>query len=441
MNAYSTNAGHKTGSAMTSRISFIFALILFKFVLDACYFYYVSPTFNNHFIARLVINFESSRYLYSFGFIILAGLFSPFKKNSFNGIAFLIFLLFLYLPMVSMAGLDSELPLFPIWLALIALFVIFIFSTASFVSFKLPMVSNGEVITLFVSLCFSLIFLAWSVISGAINNFNLDLTQMYYYREVNTILLDVGGMGYVNLWTQKVFNPMLIIIGLRRKNYLIFGFAMVVQIYFFGVTQHRAHLFIPVLIFAMYYLYASKISLVKLYVYFSLALSVFLILALRYQWDDMIAIIIRRAFFVPASATFGWVDYFSANPKVYFADKILSRPSIYEGQGLPRVLGDYLVPGKKLNYNTGLVGVGFAQLGVWGVILYAVILGVVLKFVNMLIENGAPLYIVAAILISPVRSAWADSDIFTAILSHGIFVGIIMLWLYGSPKTFRNTAY
>ncbi|MNY40286.1 hypothetical protein D3C86_1750200 [compost metagenome] len=101
---------------------------------------------------------------------------------------------------------------------------------------------------------------------------------------------------------------------------------------------------------------------------------------------------------------------------------------------LPYYLGDYFVPGKSLAFNAGIVGTGYAQAGFFGVIFYATTLGFFLRFVNGLIKGGLPVYMVAAVLITPIRTAWADSDLFSALLSHGILIGIVVLWLYGKSK-------
>ena len=96
-----------------------------------------------------------------------------------------------------------------------------------------------------------------------------------------------------------------------------------------------------------------------------------------------------------------------------------------------------MAPGREISFNSGIIGAGFAQAGLLGVAFYAIVVGWIIKFVNSLIRQGVPVFVATALLIAPIRTAWADSDLFTALLSHGIIVSLVVLWLLGGAR--RNT--
>ncbi len=305
-----------------------------------------------------------------------------------------------------------------------ALLVSLVVASIPFSSAGSRVASSREGIVVGISIGFVAAFVGWSIASGAASNLNFDLGRIYEFRQETGEALDGGIAGYLNLWAQKVFNPLLLAIGLRRRSWMLIAGALAAQVYFFAVTQHRIHLFMPVLVFMIYLLYARNLTLRRLYFLAGAGLAAFLVVALALNLDTAASLIVRRALYVPASVTFGWFEYFAFNPKVYWTDRFVfgRTPTDYTGLSLPAVLGDYRSPNTPFAFNAGLVGAGFGQAGLWGVALYAGILGLLLRFANGLVRRGVPVYMAAAVLIGPIRTAWADSDVLTAVLSHGLLV-------------------
>lgn len=423
-------------SGIFSRVAFISAVIFFRLILDVTYIYYVSPAFENDPITTLIIDFSINQYLISILLAVSVAAFVPFGKKNFSGIFFMSAMLFLFIPMTSMYGLDRNLSELPVVASLIGIGTAYIASRVWFKRVVIPVYKNGENAAIIISGFFVVLFLLWSIMSGAAAIINIDLSKIYLFREEISSTLDVGIVAYFNLWSQKVFNPLLLAIALYKRNRSLIVITLAIQFYFFAVTQHRIHLFVPILIYMTYLLYSYTITLSRLYFLAGTALSIFLVVAVYFELDTAASLIIRRALFVPASVTFGWYDYFLDQPKVFWSDRFLIGRSAtqYTGEILPHYMGDFKAPGNPFSYSVGIVGSGYAQAGILGVIFYAGILGWILKFVNALIRRGLPTYIAAAILIGPIRTAWADSDLFSALLSQGILISLLILWLFGKPE-------
>ena len=419
----------------TSRFAFIASLLAFRAALDACYVYYISPVFETHFLTPMPIDFDVARYALSYLVVASLALVMPYSNRNLTGVFFFCAMMFLIIPMTVMYGFDVSIPTTALIPPLTAIGVAILVVCSRSYYVRWPLVRGGHNTAILVSFVAVLIFVAWSIASGAAANINWDFAKIYIYRELAGEKLDVGAFSYFNIWTQKVFNPLLLAFGLYRRNRILVLFALLMQVYFFAVTQHRLHLFVPVLVLMIYWLYARNISISRLYVYAASGVLAMLGITLALELDAAAAIVLRRAFFVPASVTFSWIEYFVANPKVYFADNLLAggADTIYT-RPLPLYLGDVIAPGRSLAFNTGIVGTGFAQLGMTGVILYAGILGAIVKFVNALIRQGVPVFLAAAILFTSLRTAWADSDLFTTLLTHGILVSVFIVWLTGKPS-------
>lgn len=413
----------------------IAAVLVFRLALDLAYYFYVSPAFFDDPITTMLIKFNAERYLLSIVLVVTPAMFVPFGKRDLSGIYFMAAMIFLYIPMTSIVAFNDQLPIEPVLITLLAIAVSLVFVNLPLIPL-LPMARNGERSAIQVSAAAVMLFIFWSIYSGAASNINLDLAQIYGFREANSELLDVGVWAYLNLWAEKIFNPLLFAIALYRRSLAMILLTLVVQLYFFAVTQHRIHLFAPILTYMIYLLYQRSITLTQLYFYSAIALVVILAVALSFGLDTAASLLIRRALYVGASVTIDWISYFTEASKIYWSDRYLlgRAPTEYTGVNLPYFMGHVKFPETPFAFNVGMVGAGYSHAGIWGVALYAALLGLIVNFVNRLIKRGLPAYIAAAILIGPLRTAWADSDLLTTLLSHGVIVAILIFALLGKVE-------
>jgi len=420
-------------SAAFSKVA---AALLFRFALDIAYYFYVAPAFIDDPITPMHVHISAERYTLSIALVMLAAAIVPFTKKNLSGISYLAAMMFLYIPMTSMIGFNDQLPIKPVFITFFAIVVSLIFVGMPIVP-MLAMGRNGERRAIFASVVAILLFVGWSIYSGAARNVTFDPGKMYSFREANSILLDVGAWSYLGLWAAKIFNPLVLAVALYHRNKTLVLFSLTLQIYFFAITQHRIHLFAPVLVFMMYLLYSRPISLARIYVYAALGLLAVLTVVLELNLHETASVFIRRSLFVAPSVAIDWIRYFSELPNIYWTDRyLLGRPPTeWTGIDLPYFMGHVKSPDTPFSFSVGMVGAGYAQAGLWGVACYAAILGMIINFVNRLIGRGLPVYVAAAILIGPIRTAWADSDLLTTLWSHGVIVGIIALAVLGSART------
>jgi hypothetical protein len=417
-----------------SRVAFLLAIVCFRTTLDLCYLFFLSTAFVDDPITPMPVYFAAGQYAQSWIALLVVASLVPFQKDEFSGVFFLAAMAFLYIPMTSMVGLNHERPMSDVILAGLA-----VLTSAAVVAFPIeatPRSVPRQLGELWVPVTISVIavvaFVAWSIASGAIFAASASLEDIYLHRGDASETLDVGPLAYFNLWAQKVFNPFLLAVGLFWRRRLLVVGCIVLQIYFFLITQHRSHLFVPVMIFFMYFLYTRPVGIAHVYLLISGALLGVLAVANGFglfEVDGLPSILIRRAFFVAASVTSDWLAYFHEYPHAYFADNLFKSyvENEYTGQNLPALMSTLIFDGQPFGFNVGIVGTGYAHLGLFGVLLYAATAGAIVRFVNHLIHRGLPAFLAAAILFEPFRTTWADTDLPTAILSHGILIGTILL--------------
>lgn len=408
-------------------------MILFRMALDISYQYFLNPVFKYDSPINFNYHIEVDRYLVSL--LIYALFVSVCRSRPENVTNVFMFMaaIFLIAPLTSEYALNTARPAEPVLYAAIALLLVELVSRIRVpdVISANPIAGGGDKAVL-ISLVGVVYLVLWGSLSGASEYLSFDVRRIYEFRDKVASLLDVGVFSYFNLWAYKVFSIFLVCVALQKKKFGLLVFALVCQVFFFGLTSHRIVLFLPLLAIG-FWLYLSKFDQLFPMPYVAAgALLAVLFLYRAWSNETIPEIVIRRAFFVPSGLIFQWFDYFDVHPHVYWADKVLAPFSDgpYLRTNIPRLIGDYLVPGSNSAANSGMVASGYAHAGGLGVVLYAAILGLILSLLNTIVRSGVPLWLVVALSIGPLRTAIADSDLLTSMLSHGLGIVVLVLWLY-----------
>jgi len=143
------------------------------------------------------------------------------------------------------------------------------------------------------------------------------------------------------------------------------------------------------------------------------------------------SILIRRAFFVPADLNYIYFDFFSSTDFIYWSHSILKNIFTYPYETMPvYVIGDFLgYP--EMAANTGIFGTGYMHFGILGILLYLFVATLLINLVQQL--HTLPYWVINAVVLMPFISIFLSADLPTALLTHGLFVSIILLYLYSSP--------
>ena len=85
--------------------------------------------------------------------------------------------------------------------------------------------------------------------------------------------------------------------------------------------------------------------------------------------------------------------------------------------------------GTDASANNGYVSSGYAHAGIMGVFLYSLILGVIMSLLNSMTRNSDHLWFYLALVIVPIRAVVISSDLFTSLLTHGLLISILLIFL------------
>lgn len=407
------------------KLLFLTTLVLFRGLLDALYVKMIVPYFAYEGY-RLDLNLP--KYFESWVLIIITSLLLRERVKKPSEFFPLLMFLGVLIPLLSLYGLADK-PRFTVYSVLLGYSIVVFVSRIPFL--KIPSLSQGYCLGLFIALGGCLVVSAWFVLKGGLAHFNLDLSKVYDFRRETGSLLYVGLMAYLINWGLNVFSLSLFASALYKKSYCWAVIIYIMQIFFFGVTSHKATLFYPGLALMVYAFFRNSDKLKRI------PLAYCGILVLSYFLSSVsgsllyVSLILRRVFFTIANNTFDYYIFFSRNPKVYWSNGIMSAFIKYPYDLDPaKVIGAWRFTESHVN-NTFL-STGYMQAGIWGVVFYAVLCGVLFRLIDEL-SKRSPVWFSLAIVIAPMFSLITSADLFTALLTHGVAVSCLMLWLLSVP--------
>jgi hypothetical protein len=105
---------------------------------------------------------------------------------------------------------------------------------------------------------------------------------------------------------------------------------------------------------------------------------------------------------------------------------------------LPFIIGDAFFNRPETQANTGWIGSGYAQAGFWGMMVYALIIGELFKYLDYKALTVGRNFIM--ISFSPfIISLFLSTDLKTVFLSHGLLLYLIILTIVKiKQKSYKN---
>lgn len=414
-----------------SRKYYILAAVLLKVFLEFSYIYFVSPVFS---YLGLVLDFSWVKYVESWVLYILILAFSSAKMVKPSD--FLInFLNFSFVAPLLVYYSLSNAERIHLYLVYLCLALIFIFKRGA--PLKIPFFNRGEEYVFVIIGVGAIVVSVWMAYSGGLRYFNLDLTRVYDFRGDAGDVINAGMMGYLNTWATKVFGPVLMAVALWRSKFLMAALVFVLHLYWFGVSSHKSVLFFPFLILFLWAWFRNTRALALI----PLAMSAVIIFstAAYLFWDNIFlgSMLVRRVFFVPAQLTFVYYEFFSLYDFVYWSNSFLSMVTDYPYETTTALLiGSYM--GTDSAANNSFIATGYMHAGVYGVISYGILVGLLFRLIDSLARDGIPPWVAIACVIVPSQSLLINADLPTALLTHGIGAALLILFLMRRPSKAKS---
>jgi hypothetical protein len=227
-----------------------------------------------------------------------------------------------------------------------------------------------------------------------------------------------------------VVNSAMMVRGLwdRRALWVLAG--GLGQLYLYAEQGEKSALLSPVAIGAAFLLLRRRRSMVGATAL--LGASALAVVVMAVDWwrvsNDATSLLVRRFLVTPGLVTAGYVQVFDDAPKAQLGYSVLAPFVRYPYQAEPPdLVGAHFFGDPATHANTGWLGDGFANFGYPGMVTASLILVFVLWTIDDA-TKGLPSGFACLFFLLPALTL-AESAILTAILTHGIFVAIVLCTL------------
>lgn len=258
----------------------------------------------------------------------------------------------------------------------------------------------------------------------------VSFEDVYSQREKGSNSSLIGG--YFTLWLTYFIGPVLVSIGLVKKNKIILILGTLSIIFIYGINASKIALFIPFLIIFLYYIKKTgKDTFRALVIVFS---SVCIIAySLPEEYFMISAVILMRTFGISGLLTYQYNVFFEENPLTYYSHinivNFVTNAYPYQ-QDLGFVVSSYFIDGDN-NANANFLATdGIASLGLIGVIVISVITGLYMLYTKSQISNNDSLAI--GLIFISFAFIILNVGLFTSLLSGGFLFLNVYLYLYKS---------
>jgi hypothetical protein len=269
-----------------------------------------------------------------------------------------------------------------------------------------------------------------AIVSTTGSQFHLvGLQQVYSVRASFKQTIEQEGVlfAYVAVWQCNVIYPLFMTVGLIKKQLpmLLLGFAG--ELFIYSITGFKSALFSGLLFFILLAALHRRGRNFGLSAIWGMVLI--LLASLAAPSDAfMIGLFLHRVLGMPGLLTGYYFDFFSHNPKAMLGYSIL-KPLVHYPYDIDvsKLIGRVYFRNPLESANVNIWGDAFCNFGYSGLLGFTVLLGLILWLFDSAAE-GKDHRLVALMLGIPAFSL-GNSGLLTCILSHGMGVALIIVYI------------
>lgn len=415
-----------------NKLSFIVLALSYYFLLGAFYADYVTPLFD---YALLTLDYSQDAAILGALSIVGLSMLLP-SRESLIAAADATILLLAYIPSVvvwAYGPADNK------YFVIETIGVAVVILTSRLVKVpipQLPKLSSRQVVFLFIGV--AVVYFAGIIAAGGSKYINFDLTAVYDFRdEAANALPEL--FAYVSPIVGKVIIPFIAVLSASRGNVPLCLSAFGMSVFAFALTSQKETLFVSLLSVVVFYTYRSTNRFLTM---FSVALIVCVVISIvdfhfiiqnpeaGSSIGDFGSLFGRRTLILPSFVNYLWVDFFSTHKLIYWSESKFTFGALKYPYDLPspQVIGYYYYNSVRMSANTSWVGSGFANAGVPGVILYSILLGLFVSYLNTAAKKIPEAFVLAASFVM-LLTLTVDSDLVTSLVTHGLLFYVLLVAL------------
>jgi hypothetical protein len=402
-------------------------IIAFKILLELSYVYFVFEYFE---YAGYKLDINCIKLVESYIIIIILYFFLPYTDDKPSSIVLKILYVLMILPMSSYYYLTNNIAIY--YYAFVFSFFLTIITILIVPSFQIRkrFKESNMILVLFFTLIIFGTYTFLLLQKGIPSTKAFNLTEVYEIRgSVESSLY-----AYPLAWLSNVINCFLIGYFWYRRKYFFLITIFLLQILLFLYVGEKSYLLAPfevlVIVVCLNRYKFMRVMLVGL----SSLIAVSFLLSSIDVTKLPSSLFVRRVLYAPAAISYHYYDYFEKNPYTYYSQSklglgLLENPyANSSGKGIAEMMGNLYSVSDDNHMNTGYLGDAYKNMGILGMIINSFILGVILVIADS-VSKDIKLSIAITAIIIPIQKL-INGALLTSLLTSGLLIGLIILWLY-----------
>jgi hypothetical protein len=286
-------------------------------------------------------------------------------------------------------------------------------------------------------LAYSAVIMLWLVMQVGVPTSIPAITSPYAQRAAfSAAMAGAGPVLYLIAWQTSAVNPLILLIGLYRRQWSLFLTGVGLNVLMYSLAGHKSHLLSSLLVVAIYVALRLPATVRGLLIAGGATTLVLVTQALYVVTGAIfpVSILVRRMLMTPGLLTGYYFDFFSDIGFTYrFGPLSMFFDGVDLAQTTPRTIGYEYFGSTTMAANANFWADGYSTMGYIGVVFVSVLLALVLWAMNSLSESrpatiATPLFVIA--LYSLTNSALPVS-----LLTHGILLTMLLIWMLPLPPT------
>ena len=404
------------------------SMLLYKIILDLCYWLVISPIFR---YAKFVLEVNGAKLVEAYLLLPVIFVLMPKSPKKLSNIMIWMLILVSYVPMLTIFALKDESRVF---MYAATFFWLIVFQLVRLPRIRLRSLERSTVIGYALSAFIGMVvflMLYWRF------GFSLNLTiKDVYGIRTQYSRTEVPLAGYFINWQAYILNPVLFLTFTIRKKWLYAGLIVLFQFFLFSTTGLKSFLFsIPFVTFVVWATTRKNV-----FAYIAAGLVGVILVGMLSYWlvGDILtsSLFTRRTLLVPAHTYFLYYDFFSQNDPVLLSSTRIFRSFLDYPYHLapPNLIAEASFNLPEMAANTGLVGDAYMNFRHAGLVLWGILLAAVLKLVDAC-SAGKDIRITTAAVTMLVLSL-VNGGLLTNMLTHGLLLSLLVMYLLPKKKTY-----
>ncbi|GAT72198.1 hypothetical protein MHM582_0671 [Microbacterium sp. HM58-2] len=245
-------------------------------------------------------------------------------------------------------------------------------------------------------------------------------------------------VGYAMPVAANVLNPLVLLLAVHTRRFWMAAVVLVFQMALYSIDGQKMILLLPAAVIGVYLLARWRKPVTARFLVALVAIMVVVVsLGATGSGRVVFEVAVRRLMLIPAQLLGAYYDYFGSfgfahlqHSRFFNAGVLTPEPGY--------LIGQYVFGSNVQNANASFISDGFANFGVLGVIGAAVICGLILRAIDSF-TLGAPTAVALAAM-SPVVIILSNNALQTALLTSGLFVLLVLLYLLPTDLAHQRPA-